>query len=49
MDYAVAEHGSIGPDHFGDRQRRRYLHGRDAGLLELRRDRSAAARARPSR
>lgn len=49
MNNAVTEHQSIRADHLGDGQRRGNLDGGDTRLLQLGCDRSAAARARPSR
>ena len=49
MNNAVTEHQSIRADHLGDGQRRSNLHGGDTRLFQLGCDRSAAARARPSR
>ena len=48
MNDAVSEYDAIRSDHFCDGQCGSDLHRRDAGLLEFSRDRSAAARARPS-
>jgi hypothetical protein len=49
MDDTIAEDQPIGAHHFRHRQRRGNLHCGDAGFFELRRDRSAAASAGPSR
>ena len=46
---ASAQDDAIGSDHLGDWQGRGNLHHRDARFFEFRRDRSAAARAGPSR
>jgi len=49
VNNAVTKHQSIRADHLGDGQRRGNLDGGDTRLLQLGCDRSAAARARPSR
>ena len=49
MNDAVPEHDSVGTDHLCDGQRRGDLHRRDTGFFQFGRDRSAAARAGPSR
>ena len=49
MNNAVTEHQSIRADHLSDGQCRSNLHGGDTRLFQLGCDRSAAARARPSR
>jgi hypothetical protein len=49
MDNAVTEHQPIRANHLGNGERRGNLHGGDTRLLQLGCDRSAAARARPSR
>lgn len=49
MDDPIAEYQPIGTDHFCHRQGRGDLHRGDAGFFQLRGDRSAAARAGPSR
>lgn len=45
----VTKHQAIGTDHFRHRQSRRDLHRGNSRLFEFRRNRSAAASARPSR
>ena len=49
MNDAVAKHDSVGADHLSDGNRRSDLNGRNPRLLQFGRDRSAAARAGPSR
>jgi hypothetical protein len=49
MDYAGSQDHPVGSHHFSDRQGGGDLHNRNAGLLELCRNRSAAASARTSR
>jgi len=45
---AVSQDHPVRPHHFSDGESRGNLHGRDPRLLQLGRDRSTAARARPS-
>jgi hypothetical protein len=49
MHDASAQNDTVGSNHLGDRQGGGNLHHRDACFFEFRRDRSAAARAGPSR
>ena len=49
MHDAVTQNGAVRAHHFRDRQGCCDLNRRDAGLLQFRRDRSAAARAGASR
>lgn len=49
MHDAVAQYHAVRSDHLGNRQGRSNLHHGNAGSLQLRCNRSAAASARPSR
>ena len=49
MHDAGAQYHAIGTDHLGDRFRGGDLHDGNTGFFEFGGDRSAAARARPSR
>jgi hypothetical protein len=48
MNDAIAQDDAVGSYHFSDGQSRGDLNYRDAGFFQFGRDRSAAARARPS-
>lgn len=43
VNNSISEHGTVGADHLGDRQRRGNLNGWNTGLFKFRGDRSAAA------